>query len=336
MKKDSARCIGLRLAEGDTKTEREVTFTNNCFELVELFYRTIRDFSGLDRFRLYVYRPNEGSDYNSLEKAKTKFYFDERATQTYYLLRLASTDFVKKWKNTVEKGKSDSELYQYILQGFFAGEGSIYEGARNSRRLRISQGAQNQFLETMLDHFELDYNFKAESRSYVITRKRNWDIFADLDLVKLHLRKRNKFWRIYESFQETHYQKGQLKEEVLELLDTPWQTRELAEKFDRSQARLCDVLMLLKEEGKAMNYKTEGSTYWIREDQNAIIISEVKSDYLDLLRDNPLKVSEIAEYFSVRKKSAYKNLYRLEELGLIKKQNHEWETVETDKRVIVL
>lgn len=67
-----------------------------------------------------------------------------------------------------------------------------------------------------------------------------------------------------------------------------------------------------------------------------VIISEVKSEYLDLLRDNPLKVGDIADNFSIRKKSAYKNLHRLEELGLIKKQNHEWETVESDQKVIVL
>lgn len=336
MKKDLARCIGLWLAEGDTKTEREVTFTNNCFYLIKLFYRTIRDFSGLDWFRLYVYKSSESSDYSSLEGVKTNLYIDERATRTYYVLRLASTELVKKWKNVVEDAKSDPELYQYILQGFFAGEGNVYEGARNSRRLRISQGKPDEFLETMLDHFGIDYYFRAENRSYVITKKRNWDTFADLDLCELHSRKKRKFWSIYESFQEEHYQKGHLKEEVYKILDTPWRTKELAEKFNRSQARLCDILMLLKKDGKAINYKAGSYSYWIREDQNTVIISEVKSKYLDLLRNNPLKVGDIADNFSVRNKSAYKNLYRLEELGLIKKQNHEWETIESDQKVIIL
>lgn len=264
MDKDLARCIGLWLAEGDTKTEREVTFTNNCFDLIELFYRIVQDFSGLEEFRLYVYRPSEDTDYRSFEGVKTNLYVDERATRTYYLLRLASTDLVKKWKDTVEDAKSNTELYQYILQGFFAGEGSVYEGARNSRRLRISQGEQADFLDTMMDHFNLDYHFRAEGRSYIITKKRNWDIFADLDLCDLHPRKKDKFWSIYENFQEEHYQKDHLKEEVYKVLDAPWRTKELAEKFDRSQARLCDVLMLLKKERKAINYKAGRYTYWIR------------------------------------------------------------------------
>jgi len=338
MKKEFARCIGLWLAEGDSKTPREVTFTNNCFEIIGLFYKVLNDFSGKCTVNLQVYRPSKSAEFQILdeERVNVKKYEDSRASKPYYILRFYSTELCKEWNEEVENSKQNEDLYQYIVQGFFAGEGSVYEGARKSRRLRIAQGEPNDFLETVLNYFDVDYCFRAENRSYVITKKRNWDIFADLDLCKLHPRKKDKFWSIYDSFQEEHYQKGYLKEELYKILDSPWKTKELAEKFDRSQARLCEVLMLLKKEGRAINYKAGSYSYWIREDQNTVVISEIKSEYLDLLRDNSLKVGEIADNFSVRKKSAYKNLHRLEELGLIKKQNHEWKTVESDKKVIVL
>jgi len=58
-----AECIGLWLAEGDKKTEREITFTNNCIPLVELFGFTIqKQFENYPiNPRIYVY------------SAKTKF-----------------------------------------------------------------------------------------------------------------------------------------------------------------------------------------------------------------------------------------------------------------------
>ncbi|MFB6294646.1 MAG: helix-turn-helix domain-containing protein, partial [Candidatus Nanohaloarchaea archaeon] len=130
--------------------------------------------------------------------------------------------------------------------------------------------------------------------------------------------------------------KGQLRSMVLSALDEPWRTKELAERFDRSQARVCDVLMQLKEEGKVMDYKAGGPTYWIRTDQNAVIISEVKEEYLKLLENQGMTVGSIADHFSVRKPSAYKNLRRLRDFGLVEKENHKWRAVETDKEVIVL
>jgi len=336
MEKDLARCTGLWLAEGDTKTIAEITFTNNSFELVNLFYRNLQSLFDANNFRLYVYRPGEDSDYRTFNEAETSLYTDERATQTYYIIRLASRELVEKWKKEVSKVKDKPELYPYILQGFFAGEGSIYEGARKSRTLRISQGEENDFLEEMMDYLRITYYFRAEGRSYVITRKSNWDIFDEHNICKLHPNKREKFQNIYNSFQEEHYQKGELKENTYRKLVDPYQTKELADIFDRSQARLCDVLMELKKEGKVIDFKAGSKSYWIRKDQDALIISEVKEEYLELLKNQGLKVGEIADYFSVVKSSAYKNLHSLQDMGLIKKQNHEWTTMETEKQVIVL
>jgi hypothetical protein len=338
MKNNLARCIGLWLAEGDTKTSREITFTNNCFELIQLFYNVVGNYGKECNVNLQVYKPSKSSNFRTIDEqnVSVKEYTDDRASKPYYIVRFYSTELCKNWNDNVEKAKQNEEMYPYILQGFFAGEGNLYEGKRNSRRIRIAQGEPDEFLEEMLDHLGINYRFRSENRSYVVTKKCNWDEFAELNLCNLHPIKKEKFWEIYNGFQEAHYNKGELKKEVFKVLDKPWRTKELAEKFDRSQARLCDVLMLLKKEGRAVNYKAGSYSYWIREDQEAVIISEVKSDYLNLLKDNPLKVGEIADYFSVRKKSAYKNLYRLQELGLIKKKDHEWETVDEDKEVIVL
>ena len=59
MEEDLARAYGLWWAEGDSKTIREITFTNNCFELVKFFYKIIEEFAGRENFRLYVYRPSK-------------------------------------------------------------------------------------------------------------------------------------------------------------------------------------------------------------------------------------------------------------------------------------
>jgi predicted transcriptional regulator len=336
MDEDLARCVGLWLAEGDTKTVSEISFTNNSFDLINLFYRTLQSLFDADNYRLYVYRPDENSNYQTFEEAEVSLYTDKRATQTYYILRLASRELVGEWKEKVSNAKERPDLYPYILQGFFAGEGSVYEGTRNSRRLRISQGERYDFIEKVFDHLNLDYYFRPEGRSYVITKKSDWDIFEEHEICKLHPRKREKFRSIYDSFQEELYLKGELKKNVYQKLTDPYRTKELAELFDRSQARLCDVVMELKEAGKITDYKAGSQSYWIRDDQNSVIISEVKNEYLQLLENQLMKVGKIADNFSITKNSAYKNLHGLEELGLIKKKDHEWTNTETEKQVIVL
>ncbi|MDY6769406.1 MAG: helix-turn-helix domain-containing protein [Candidatus Nanohaloarchaea archaeon] len=335
MDEDLARCVGLWLAEGDTKTSREVTFTNNCFELVELFHQTLKTLEP-ERTVLQIYKPEEESDIRVLPETETREYTDKRATKPYYLLRLYPSEVNSKWKEKVNTYKRTPDSYRYLLQGFFAGEGSVYSGARNSRIIRISQGERDEFVETMLDYFDVSYDFTEDGRSYNITRKENWDRLSEVNIARLHPRKRRRFQEIHSAFQEEHYRKGELRSMVLDKLDEPRRTKALAEQFNRSEARVCRVLTDLKKEGKAVNYKAGGPTYWIRADRNAVIISDVKQDYLNLLEDRPMSVGPISDHFSVRKSSAYKNLKRLRDFGLVEKENHKWRTVETDKEVIVL
>ncbi|MFB6245123.1 MAG: hypothetical protein ABEJ03_02130 [Candidatus Nanohaloarchaea archaeon] len=299
MDNDIARCVGLWLAEGDSKSKREITFTNNCFDLVDLFSTTIEDlFEDLNP-RLYVYRPNKDAGYRTLDSAKVNFYRDSRASKPYYILRYASTEKTAEWKEKVEYGKKNPDNFQEILQGFFAGEGSVSESTRNSRKLKISQGQRNRFLERIFEYFGIEFNFRSSNRSYVIKRRENLEKLYELDIAVLHPRKRRKFEEILSSFTETHYQKGYLKKKVYERLSDPFRTKELADMFDRSPDRLCDVLMKLKEEDKVQNYKAGRFSYWIREDQDIVIISDVKKDYLDLLKENPLKVGKVADHLEV-------------------------------------
>ncbi len=37
-----AECVGLWLAEGDNKSRGEITFTNNCYELIKHFSQQFR------------------------------------------------------------------------------------------------------------------------------------------------------------------------------------------------------------------------------------------------------------------------------------------------------
>jgi predicted Rossmann fold nucleotide-binding protein DprA/Smf involved in DNA uptake len=186
-----------------------------------------------------------------------------------------------------------------------------------------------------LDYFDVDYRFSERGRAYVSTRRKNIERLAEVGVAELHPQKKKALDRLLDRFQETHYPQGWLKEAVYSHLVEPYNTRTLAATFDRSSARLCDVLMELKKEGKIMNYKAGRTTYWIRNDQDTIIISNVKQQYLDLLRE-PKKMGAIAVHFSVRKSSAYNNLKRLQELGLVEKHGHEWKTAETEKEVVAL
>ena len=58
--KQLAECAGLWLAEGDNKTNSEITFTNNCLELILFFRQVIEEiYKGSNKPRLYIYSPNK-------------------------------------------------------------------------------------------------------------------------------------------------------------------------------------------------------------------------------------------------------------------------------------
>ena len=99
MKKNVAQCVGLWLAEGDNKTKAEITFTNNCPELINLFQKTINTIFPNTNSRLYCYGATSG---DTIINGVTNFYSDTRANKPYYIYRLANVKHVKKWKTIVQ------------------------------------------------------------------------------------------------------------------------------------------------------------------------------------------------------------------------------------------
>ncbi|MBI2657896.1 hypothetical protein HYX08_04350 [Candidatus Woesearchaeota archaeon] len=336
--KEIAECVGLWLAEGDDKCNNEITFTNNQFELIEFFHKNIKKLFLNYKFniRIYVYTPNGENVTVPLEVTKVNRYIDNRANKPYYIWRLASVELHRKWKNIVELYKNNSTFYVDILRGFFAGEGSIKSTSHNSRSVMISQ-LPSIFLEKMLRHLEIEFKYHPGNRSYFITHWDNWDKLAKIKIADLHSAKKEKFWKIYDEFKERHYKSHHIMEDTLRLLIAPYMTSELAIIFDRTEARIQDVLIDLKSRGVINNFKCGLKTYWIKNDQNVVIISKLKWNYLNFLENKPTNTAEIAKFFNVNFHSSKKRLKELEKLGLvIRKIDKKWEKINPAKKVIVL
>ncbi|MBD3263310.1 hypothetical protein GF374_02940 [Candidatus Woesearchaeota archaeon] len=337
MEHELAKCIGLWLAEGDSKTKYEITFTNNCWQLVKLFSDTICKLFKDHTFnaRIYVYSKKQERPEIRLPKHSINYYIDQRARKPYFIFRLASVDIVKKWKKITKEIQKDEKHYTNILSGFFAGEGNIKTGAHSNRTLRVAQKKPNNFIEKIFKNLKLTYKFAERNRSYVITGKWNWDIFAEYKIADLHPDKKQRFWKAYKEFKENHYPNLYLKREVYNSLITYLSAFELALKFNRSQARICDVLMELKKENKIRNFRVRSRDYWTK-NKNLIIISKIKKKYLNLLKTKTRKTADFAKELGVNWKSANKRLKELEKLGLVEKAANDWILSNTRKEVVVL
>ncbi len=333
-----AECVGLWLAEGGVKSEGEINVCNNQISLMQLFHETLTELLPVEDYnvRLYIYtRDGEITD-SPLEVDQVNYYTDEKANETYYVWRLASVELNKQWRRIVKYCKNEERYYAEILRGFFAGEGSVKTGSHGNRTVRISQ-LRSDFVEKLLEYFNLDYRYSERGRAYNITHLSNWKILADIKIADLHPEKKAKFWRAYNSFKEPHYRDSYLKTFIYALLNRPYCTLELSNMFNRSQARVYDVLSELQEAGKVENYRVRSRNYWIRTDQNSVIISDVKLEYLELLRKERRKAYKIARYFDVNHGSATKNLRGLERLGLVNRgEDDRWRIRKTDKKVIVI
>ena len=112
-----AECAGLWLAEDDNKTKGEITFTNNCYILVEFFAKTIQQLFKNSNFRprIYVYSANNEKKQLSLN-CKTNYYTDKRASKPYFIYRIGSVKLTFQWKDIVKKTKNNKKFYKYILR----------------------------------------------------------------------------------------------------------------------------------------------------------------------------------------------------------------------------
>ena len=170
--------------------------------------------------RIYVYSKNGEKVKIPYENCIVKYYIHKRATRPYFILRFASVEMVKKWKNLVANILETKELYHYVLRGFFAGEGNISEGSHGHRTPRISQGKKKKFIDDLLIDFGIKYSFRLKERSYNISGKWNWDIFAKYKLADLHPNKKEKILQQYKN-RKISLQKAAelLKIDLTEMLD---------------------------------------------------------------------------------------------------------------------
>ena len=333
-----AECVGLWLAEGDTKTKGEITFTNNCSFLIEFFAKSIQHFFKEYQFKPRVYVYSSEKETVSLNfNCRINYYIDKRANKPYYIYRIGSVKLVSLWKNIVNEAKNDDKFYEHILRGFFAGEGNLKEGSHSNRTVRIAQGKPNGYTEKILNYYGVKYRYSIKGRSYVITGKWNWDILAKINIADLHPIKKEKFWRIYRDYKELHYPDHYLKENISKLLEKPYTSLELSKKFKRSQARVYDILSILKNEAKVQKFNVRSKCYWIRANQNKIIISQIKKRYLSLVKNSRKTTVELSKEIGVCWKSAFRRLTELQKLNLVVRDPEGlWNFVESKKEVIVL
>ncbi len=331
-----AECVGLWLAEGDSKTNSEITFTNNSEELIKYFRSIIEAiYDGKNRARIYSY--SSGIHFKSHFKGLVvKKYLDKRANRPYHIYRLADTNFVRKWKILVQECVNDPQFHPDILRGIFAGEGNIKTGSHGNRTLRISQKSHNEEFEKIFKTLRLTSSYSKGNRMYNFAHKENWDIFAKHHIADLHPEKRGKFWESYLSYKEEHYRVNFIKNQLLDLLNVPRTKQWLAEKFNRSGARLYDVLEGYKKEGKIAIYRCGSRSYWIKKDTNTLLISKRKQLYFEIVEDKPKTTAEIAKEINVGWKASFRRLCELKKLGLIKQRDMRWEVVKCNKKVMVL
>ncbi|MFH1622979.1 MAG: LAGLIDADG family homing endonuclease [Candidatus Aenigmatarchaeota archaeon] len=335
MHKDVSRCVGLWLAEGDSTTSSEITFTNNLKELVILFDKTMTSiFGSIPNARIYVYS-DDGREIRLPIKAVHKFYTDKRARKPYFIYRIANVKLVKIWKEIVRKTISNKKSYEFVLQGFFAGEGSVRFVRRcKSRVVRISQKSRNAILEKMLENFGIESRFRKEDREYEISNRRNLEKILKIGMTSLHRDKNSKFHSMMNCYKQRHYDKNFLKSELYLLLSVPIPTRELSEKFGRSKARISKVLGALKKESMVTNFRAGSRDFWVRANSNLIVISKVKSNLLTIL-GKAKTTAEVAKSTGKSWKSVYRRLNELEKLNLVKRNGKLWQRVPTEKRIVV-
>ena len=335
MDKELAECFGLWFAEGDSVTKYEINFCNSELSLIKYFDNVVRTFIGdfSYNFRLYCYSKKGGDFLVPLNDVYLRFYQDIRARRPYYIWRVASVELVKHWKLLFDEIILVEKYYSDFIRGFFAGEGFVKFWSHHSRKLTIAQKERVLFIENMFDYLGLTYRFWPNQRIYEFTGKRNWDIFNQYGLASLHSSKKIKFTEYYSSYKQDHYPRGSLKSSVFEVLIVPYSSKELVRTFNRSPARIYDVLSELKQTGLVQDYRINSNSYWIRVDTGNILLSSSRNEILGVL-DSGLTLKSIAVALSKHISSIRKQLFKLEKLKLVILRDKLW--YKTNKKYLVI
>lgn len=334
--KEIAECVGLWLAEGDNKTVHEVTFTNNCLELVLFFHENINKlYFGNNKPKLYVYSSTPRVLITELQGLRIKNYMDLRANRNYYIYRLADTCFVKEWKKLVEQVKQNHELWPEILRGIFAGEGNIKHDLENnnSRNLRIAAGKRNEFIENLLRFFRVPIKYDSEKRQYWISG-RYLDYLEAINIASLHPEKEAKFRKMTHSLKEKHFSPYELESILLEKLTAFKRTKDLANEIGRSEIHLLESLRELKKMKKADCIKINGNWLWIKRELKDKFVEEEKHKILHNLKKYS-SITQLSKGVGIYRKSITKRLkqYQLEGLVVRVDRNH-WKMTEKGKIIV--
>ena len=261
-------------------------------------------------------------------------YLDPRANLPYYIYRLSGVELVHQWREVVTVTSGSLTNYQGILQGFFAGEGNVKFGACSSRVLRIAQGVRFDLLEKILKHFHVTFRYEQRERSYIISGRDNLEKLWELDIAKLHFKKRANLANMMSTYKQLHYRRLSFSPKVSGMLSSPATTHEIATRVSRSESRVCHTLTQLRRDGQVEMFKVRSSYYWIRTDQDRVVISTEKFRLLNMLT-RPQRVSELARIVQRTHKAVARRLTEMSRLGLVEERNNNWCRIEGKKRVIV-
>jgi predicted transcriptional regulator len=328
-----AELAGLWIAEGDDKTEYEITITNNCFPLIKFSYKILKKLFKPKNFRIYIYTSKKRQMIKErMPEAKIRRYVDKRATKPYFILRVANVGFVKEWKKIVQEICKQQQFYPEILRGFFAGEGNIKTGTHSNRTVRIAQKNRIDIIDKMLNYFKIEWKFSPQDRSYEIVGRQNWEKLAKINIADLHPVKKKSFWNVYNSYRQWHYKKHHIRDKTVSQLSKPKTSDELAIQFNRSVSRIRQILSRLKKVGGVKNYRVGSKTYWVKSDANIIPVSKRKKAILNFLA-KPKRTYQIATYLDLDEKSVFRRLTELKKLGLVSREEYYWHKIDTDAEV---
>ena len=335
--REIAECVGLWLAEGNNKCHNEITFTNNCYDLILHFDDILSSLFDVSNKRLYVYSaPGQKYEKNNVLFRRIKKYEDVRARKPYYIWRLASVEKMKSWKKLVEETLSAPEHYADILRGFFAGEGNVKTGLHSNRTLRIAQKCEKSWINGILKHLSISYSFFPKNRSYDITGRWNWNIFAERRLADLHPDKRERFWAAYGDFKQEHYGNHYLRTNLLLDLNKPKTTKSLASKYKRSPGRITEILSEFKKNGIIKKFRAQSVDYWVISQSPIVVISRIKKRCLAELNNDPKSVSELSKSMNRSQRAIGKRLSEMQKLGLVERDKfNKWTCTPNISRIIV-
>ena len=188
-----------------------------------------------------------------------------------------------------------------------------------------------------MQFYQIPFNFSVRGRAYEIQGRTYIEKLAKLNIADLHPLKKEKLKNLLASYKEYHYSPLKLKQMIYQLLMKEHTSKDIGKKFNRSQARVQRVLKQLKDGGKVNTFRIHSNNFWIRKNQNLILISKIKSNYLSILKKNPRTTTELSKLLNVCPKSAKNRLNELTKLGLVKRNiDKTWSMSQSQKQVKVI